>query len=255
MGDRTPETDALQEGGLQAGATSSSGHQATAAFEDAIVVTGVSKQYGRSKVLNGIDLTIRRGEFAVLVGPSGSGKSTLLNVIAAIEVVDDGDITVAGHHVGRHGPHLSRFRRSEIGLVFQLHNLIPRLTARQNIEVAMFGTHRSHKERTARADELLERLDLGDRADDEPPTMSGGERQRVAVARALANEPLVLLADEPTGSLDDASGKLVLDLFEELIEQRGMTILAVSHDSRLNERADRVIELVEGRITSGAVPT
>ena len=248
MSDRTPETTALETDG-----ENGTGQPASATYEDAIVVKGVTKEYGRSRVLNGIDLTVRRGEFAVLVGPSGSGKSTLLNVIAAIEVADAGDITVAGHHVGRHGPHLSRFRRSEIGLVFQLHNLIPRLTARQNIEVAMFGTHRSHKERTARADELLERLDLGDRADDEPPTMSGGERQRVAVARALANEPLVLLADEPTGSLDDASGNLVLDLFAELIEQRGMTILAVSHDARLNERADRVVELVDGRITSDAV--
>ena len=208
---------------------------------------GVIKRYGRSEVLNSVDLEIGSGEFAVLVGPSGSGKSTLLSLLGALETADGGEITVAGHLLGRHAKHLSRFRRNEVGMIFQLHNLVPRLTARENIESAMFGTERDRKARVERATELLERLDLGRMADDQPPTMSGGERQRVAVARALANNPRVLLADEPTGSLDDASGSLVLDLFAELIAD-GTTILAVSHDVRLNERADRLIRLVDGRV-------
>ena len=214
---------------------------------DAIRATGVTKRFGRNLVLNGVDLVVATGEFAVLVGPSGSGKTTLLNMIGALETPDCGELQVDGRSIGHHGGRLSQFRRTQVGMVFQLHNLIPRLTARENVEVAMFGTGCGRRERLQRADELLARLDLADRADDQPPTMSGGERQRVAVARALANNPSVLLADEPTGSLDDDSGKLVLDLFEELVAG-GTTILAVSHDIRLNERADRLIQVVDGRV-------
>lgn len=219
--------------------------------DDAIVAEGVTKRYGRTAVLNGIDLRVACGEFAVLTGPSGSGKSTLLNLLGALETADAGAITVGGHGLGRHARRLSHFRRCEVGMIFQLHNLIPRLTARENIESVMFGTSRSRKERIARATELLELLDLGDRAGEQPPTLSGGERQRVAVARALANDPPVVLADEPTGSLDDVSGALVLDLFGELIAG-GTTILAVSHDARLNERADRLVRIVEGRVEPGS---
>jgi putative ABC transport system ATP-binding protein len=220
--------------------------------DTAITVRGLTKRYGRTDVLAGVDLTVARGEFAVLVGPSGSGKSTVLHLLAALEPADSGELTVDGRHIGHHVGHLSRFRRMEVGIIFQLHNLIPRLTARENIEAAMFGTHRSRRRRKERADELLEALDLLEQADDHPATMSGGERQRVAVARALANEPAVLLADEPTGSLDDASADLVLDLLTRRAAD-GITILAVSHDDRLNRRADRLIELVDGRVTE-AVP-
>jgi putative ABC transport system ATP-binding protein len=220
--------------------------------DTAITVRGLTKRYGRTDVLAGVDLTVARGEFAVLVGPSGSGKSTVLHLLAALEPADSGELTVDGRHIGHHVGHLNRFRRMEVGIIFQLHNLIPRLTARENIEAAMFGTHRSRRHRKERADELLEALDLLEQADDHPATMSGGERQRVAVARALANEPAVLLADEPTGSLDDASADLVLDLLTRRAAD-GITILAVSHDDRLNRRADRLIELVDGRVTE-AVP-
>ena len=215
----------------------------------AIHAKGIAKRYGRLEVLADINLDIARGEFAVLVGPSGSGKSTVLHLVAALEPPDGGELVVAEHRLGRHASHLSRFRRDDVGIVFQLHNLIPRLTARENVEAAMFGTHRGHRRRTERATELLERLDLVDRADERPATMSGGERQRVAVARALANEPRVLLADEPTGSLDQDSADLVLDMFAELIA-KGTTILGVSHDPRLNERADRLISVVDGRTES-----
>lgn len=214
--------------------------------EAAISATGITKRYGRVSVLNGIDLRVTRGEFAVLTGPSGSGKSTLLHLVGALEPPDAGELVVAGHRLGRHSLHLSRFRRNDVGIIFQLHNLIPRLTARENVEAAMFGTGHGHRERVARATELLERLDLVDRASDRPATMSGGERQRIAVARALANQPKIILADEPTGSLDDDSADLVLELFAELITT-GTTVLAVSHDDRLNQRSDRLIPIVGGK--------
>jgi putative ABC transport system ATP-binding protein len=197
-------------------------------------------------VLNGVDLEIAAGEFAVLVGPSGSGKSTVLHLLAALEPPDAGSIVVGGHSLVRRTTNLSRYRRQDVGIIFQLHNLIPRLTARENIEAAMFGTHRSRRQRVERATVLLEQLGLADRAEENPPTMSGGERQRVAVARALANDPQVLLADEPTGSLDEVSADLVLHLFAELVDAGG-TVLAVSHDERLNQRADRLITVLDGR--------
>jgi putative ABC transport system ATP-binding protein len=214
----------------------------------AILVRGLTKRYGRTEVLHGIDLAVARGEFAVLVGPSGSGKSTVLHLLAALEPADAGEVVVAGQRLTHHVGHLNHFRRDQVGIVFQLHNLIPRLTARENVEAAMFSTHRGHRRRTARATELLEQLDLADRADEHPATMSGGERQRVAVARALANDPAVLLADEPTGSLDEDSAAIVLAMFAERVAA-GTTVLAVSHDDRLNQRADRLIEVVDGRTT------
>ncbi|MGZ6954621.1 MAG: ABC transporter ATP-binding protein [Acidimicrobiia bacterium] len=220
--------------------------------EPAILAQGLKKHYGKLTVLDGVDLAVAPGEFTVLVGPSGSGKSTILHLLAALEAPDADEIVVAGHRLTPHGHHLARYRREEVGIVFQLHNLVPRLSALENVETAMFGTHRSRRQRIERAVELLERLDLGHRADDRPATMSGGERQRVAVARALANEPTVLLADEPTGSLDQDSADLVLGMFAELV-RGGTTLLAVSHDERLTRRADRVVSVVDGR--TGAVTT
>jgi len=217
----------------------------------AIVARGLTKRYGRTEVLRGVDLSIARGEFAVLVGPSGSGKSTVLHLLAALEPADDGELVVDGRTLTHHVGHLNHFRREQVGIVFQLHNLIPRLTARENVEAAMFSTHRGRRRRSERANELLERLDLVDRADDHPATMSGGERQRVAVARALANEPAILLADEPTGSLDEDSAGIVLGLFAERVAA-GTTVLAVSHDDRLNGRADRLIDVVDGRAVARA---
>lgn len=214
--------------------------------ETAILARSVRKKYGRVTVLRDVDLAVEPGEFAVLVGPSGAGKSTIIHLLGALEPPDAGEIVVAGYNLSGRGRHLSRYRREAVGIVFQLHHLIPRLTARENVEAAMLGTHHRRAERVARGTELLERLDLADRADDQPATMSGGERQRVAVARAIANNPGVLLADEPTGSLDDASAELVLQTFDELAGA-GTTILAVSHDERLNRRADRLIGVEAGR--------
>lgn len=220
--------------------------------EPMIVVDGVAKRFGGTVAIERATFTVNRGEFAVLIGPSGSGKSTLLHLIAALDRTDTGRITVDGSEVSAGRGHLNRFRRQEIGLVFQLHNLIPRLTARQNVELAMFGTHVPRKERRARAAELLESVGLGAKLGFRPPEMSGGERQRVAVARALANRPSVLLADEPTGSLDDVSTEVIIKVFEALVHEHGTTILAVSHDSRLTSRADRTI-LVAGGVADDVV--
>lgn len=215
----------------------------------AIVVRGLTKHFRKVTVLDGVDLQVERGEMVVLVGRSGSGKSTLVHLLGALEAPDHGSIEIDGVSLGR-GRHesLSTFRREHIGIVFQLHNLVPRLTAAQNIELAMFGTHHSRGQRQARAAELLERLDLSDRAHHLPPQLSGGERARVALARGLANKPPVLLADEPTGNLDDESAEAVARQLRSLAVDDGVAVLAVSHDVRLNRQAQRTLHLVDGRI-------
>jgi ABC-type lipoprotein export system ATPase subunit len=208
---------------------------------------------GRSKVLDDVTFRVAAGEFVVLVGPSGSGKSTTLNLVGALERPDTGQISVFGHNVtSRH--HLDRYRRETVGTIFQLHNLLTHLDARQNIEVVMLGTRTSRKERHDRAGTLLARLDLAAHEHDRPPELSGGERQRIAVARAFANEPRVVLADEPTGSLDDESSVLVVSLLREVCSAGG-SVLAVSHDPRLIARADRVLSLRDGIVTEQTAST
>jgi ABC-type lipoprotein export system ATPase subunit len=221
---------------------------------NAIEVRDVTKRFGSTVALDHVTFDVPTGEFTVVVGPSGSGKSTLLQLIAALERPTSGEIVVNGHRLDRHARGLNHFRRLEVGLVFQLHNLIPRITARQNVELAMFGTHRRARERARRASELLDLVGLAGKERRKPPAMSGGERQRVAIARALANEPAVLLADEPTSGLDDVAAGQVIDVFARLRADRAVTVLAVSHDTRLNSRADRIIKLVEGRVSEGAAP-
>jgi ABC-type lipoprotein export system ATPase subunit len=215
-----------------------------------IVVSGVTKRFGPTLVLDGADLTVDRGEFVALTGPSGAGKSTLLHLLAALDSQDAGTVVVNGTPVGRHiTRNSSGYRREQVGMIFQLHNLIPRLTARQNIEMAMFGSRLSRRERIARADELLAAVGLGGKGGALPPKMSGGERQRVAIARGLANRPPVILADEPTGNLDDESADIVHALLRKLVDEEGVAVLAVSHDVRLNRVADRLVRLDKGRIT------
>lgn len=215
--------------------------------EPIISVRGVAKRFGPTEALRAIDLDVMPGEFVVIGGPSGAGKSTLMHLLAALEKPDSGTITVAGEQITNHH-HLTDYRRTCIGLVFQLHNLIPSLSARQNVEVAMVGNGHTKSENRRRADDLLSVVGLTEKQDARPPTLSGGQRQRVAVARALANEPTVLLADEPTGSLDDVSAQQVIDLFQRLRRDEGITILAVSHDARLTAGADRVVVLTGGEI-------
>lgn len=188
-----------------------------------------------------------------ITGPSGCGKSTLLNVIAAIDRPDSGRVLVDGVSVtDLQRP--STYRRDTVGFVFQLHHLLPMLTARANVELPMIAAGAPRVERHRRAMALLSEVGLRERAEERPATLSGGERQRVAVARALANEPRLLLADEPTGSLDTESGRLVLAVLDRARERRGMTLLIASHDSGLGARADRVIRMVDGSIEAGGPP-
>ncbi len=218
--------------------------------DDSIIeCRGVTKRFGDVQVLEHVDLVVRRGEFVAVSGGSGSGKSTLLHLLAALDRPTAGEIWVNEHDLARMlAP--NRFRRSEIGLVFQMHNLLPRLSASENVQLAMFGTGRRGRERRARSLELLEQLGMGQLAHRTPPRLSGGERQRVAIARALANNPDILLADEPTGNLDPAASAQFLDLVRGLRESAGLTVVIVTHDQAVAAGADRRVRMVHGRLES-----
>jgi putative ABC transport system ATP-binding protein len=213
----------------------------------AIEAVNLSKKYpGDVAALDGASLVVEQGEWVAITGPSGSGKSTLLHLIAALDQPTSGTIAINGRDL-RDLPSLDRYRRETVGLVFQLHNLLAHLDARRNIEIAMFGTHHSRRERRRRATALLTEVQLADKMLRKPPELSGGERQRVALARALANEPTILLADEPTGSLDPASVRQTIALLEGLRADRGITIVMVTHDREVAAAADRVVILESGR--------
>lgn len=234
--------------------TTTTGHPGTmpGGADDAasmISAVGLRKHFDRGavKALDGIDLEVGDGEYVALTGPSGCGKSTLLHVLAALDHPDAGTLHVAGEDLSRLS-HPDRYRRRTIGLVFQMHNLLAHLTAIDNVCVAMLGAGLHRAEQRERARALLEQVHLGDRAGRRPPELSGGERQRVALARALANRPRVLLADEPTGSLDSASVRTVLDLIEELRAEQRVTLVVVTHDDTVAASADRVVRMRDGRI-------
>ena len=198
-------------------------------------------------ILDGVTLDIARGDAVAVIGPSGSGKSTLLGLIAGLDAPTVGSITVAGVDVTRLGESaLARFRRETIGYVFQSYHLIPTLTAAENVAVPLelAGERRIG----ARVRALLEQVGLGGRADHYPVQLSGGEQQRVALARAVALEPPLLLADEPTGNLDSATGAAIIELLFTLNRERRSTLLLVTHDPALAERADRVVSLRDGRV-------
>jgi ABC-type lipoprotein export system ATPase subunit len=199
------------------------------------------------RALDGVDLTVRRGEFIAIMGPSGSGKSTLLHLLGALERPTAGQLLVAGQDLVRLRD-LGSFRGRTVGFVFQLHNLLPTLSALENIEVPMMEGPLARQARRARAWELLRLVGLTAVADHRPPELSGGQRQRVALARALANEPPLILADEPTGNLDTRAGAEVLALLRQLNTERGVTIVLVTHDPLLAVAAERVITLRDGRI-------
>jgi putative ABC transport system ATP-binding protein len=220
----------------------------------AVLVDDVVKSYpgGRGRVLDHLSFHVDDGELVVLEGPSGSGKSTTLHLIAALDRPDAGVIRVHGRDVSRRRG-MARYRREQVGMIFQLHNLLPHLEARQNVEIVMFGGRLHRAQRRARAIELLRAVGLESEARVLPPELSGGERQRIAVARGLANDPPVLLADEPTGSLDDATAATVVGLLRNRCASGG-AVLAVSHDRRLTDAADRVLHLEGGRIVSSPDP-
>jgi ABC-type lipoprotein export system ATPase subunit len=215
-----------------------------------VVARDLVKVYGDGaevRALDGLTMTVERGEFVAVMGPSGSGKSTLLHILGALDRPTGGEVWVDGQNLARIRD-LDTFRARTVGFVFQLHNLIPTLTARENVEVPMMGQPVSRRERRRRVEELLERVGLRDRMNHLPNQMSGGERQRVAIARALANNPALLLADEPTGNLDSQSGAEVVALMRELNRGLGTTIIIVTHDPSVARRADRILLMRDGRI-------
>jgi putative ABC transport system ATP-binding protein len=212
-----------------------------------VVLDHVSKTYGRVTALQEVTFDVASGEFVALTGRSGSGKSTLLHLIGGLDTPTAGRVLVDGENVAD-VKRSSTYRRNVVGFVFQLHYLLPDLTARQNVEMALLGAGVRRSERRRRALALLDEAGLAHRAEHQPHQLSGGERQRVAVARALANEPTLLLADEPTGSLDTASAERVLNLISAVRERRGMTTIIVTHDVSVSGRADRTLQIADGRI-------
>ena len=217
-----------------------------------IDVRNVVKTYdeGRTRALDGVNFQVERGEFVSITGPSGCGKSTLLHAIAALERPDSGTIYVNGDEITSQRD-LSRYRARSIGLIFQLHNLLPNLTASENLQVPMYETDLSASARRRRAEELLALVDLGDKAGKRPTQLSGGERQRVAIARALANDPGIILADEPTGNLDSKAGQEALAVLRNLQRQQAVTLVLVSHNRQIAAAADRTVYMLDGKITEG----
>jgi ABC-type lipoprotein export system ATPase subunit len=218
-----------------------------------VVIDHVSRAYGRSVVLNDVSFVVEPGELIALTGPSGSGKTTLLQLIGSLDRPSSGAIFVDDVSVGE----LTRpahFRRETVGFVFQLHYLLPALTVQQNVELPLVAARVPRRERASRSLELLEEVGLGTRASDLPADLSGGERQRVAIARALAGRPRLILADEPTGSLDSVASRRVWDLLGEVRARRGTTVIIASHDATLVERVDRALRLMDGRLVPPGEP-
>jgi ABC-type lipoprotein export system ATPase subunit len=219
--------------------------------EPMVVLRDVVKTYegGRTTALRGISLEIAKGEFVALQGPSGSGKSTLLNMIGALDHPDSGSLHVAGEDLSQ-SRDLSRFRAHVVGFVFQLHNLIPTLTALENVLMPMFEVPLTRRGSRERAERLLQHVGLNGKSHRLPTELSGGERQRVAIARALANTPQIVLADEPTGNLDSQSAEQVLELLRTINRQQSTTLLLVTHDEKIAARADRILQIRDGQLLS-----
>ncbi len=219
-----------------------------------IRMSEVRKIYDTGKVkveaLKGIDLEVHKGEMVAIVGPSGSGKSTLMNLLGCLDTASGGTYELGGENVaGVTKDKLAEIRNRRVGFVFQNFNLLPQISAAENVEMPMLFGGVSLKERRARAAELLTRVGLGDRLDHKPTELSGGQMQRVAIARALANNPDIVLADEPTGNLDTSSGTDIMSIFTELWKQ-GRTLVIITHDPGLAKRASRIVEVRDGRITA-----
>ncbi len=220
-----------------------------------IEAIGVHKTYKETEIevhaVQGINLTFEQGEFAAIVGPSGSGKTTFLNLIGGLDHPTEGEIIINGTNIGNlRSSKMIDFRMKNIGFVFQAYNLIPVLTARENVEFIMQLQGLSKKVREARAIELLNAVGLGDRINSRPNKLSGGQQQRVAVARALASKPQFILADEPTANLDSASTENLLDIMEQLNRNEKITFIFSTHDSRVMRKARRIITMEDGKIVS-----
>ena len=225
-------------------------------MNDIIIMKDIVKSFyigtpNELNILKGIDITVKQGEFVSIVGASGSGKSTLMNIIGALDKPTDGKYILDNIDVSiLKDNELSAIRNKKIGFVFQTFNLIPRSTALSNVELPMLYAGLNSKKRRERAEKLLELVDMKDRMMHKPNELSGGQKQRVAIARALANDPSIILADEPTGALDSATGRLVMDIFHKVHEIEGKTIVFITHNNDLAEETERIITLKDGQIIS-----
>ena len=212
-----------------------------------IEIKGITKSFGSLQVLKGIDLNIEKGEVVSIVGPSGAGKTTLLQIIGTLDKADSGEITINGVDINSLSKaRLSDFRNKQIGFVFQFHQLLPEFTALENIMIPAFIAGVSKSDAKRRTEELLQFMGLSDRASHKPNELSGGEKQRVAVARALVNNPAVILADEPSGSLDSKNKEELHQLFFKLRDEFGQTFVMVTHDEHLAAITDRTIHMEDG---------
>ncbi len=222
--------------------------------EKVITMRGIVKKYfiGRPnelEVLKGIDLDINKGEFVAIVGESGSGKSTLMNIIGSLDRPTAGTYLLDGIDVSSaHDTELSGIRNQKIGFVFQTYNLIPKTNALYNVEMPLLYSGMPAAKRNERAKELLEMVGMGDRMDHLPEELSGGQKQRVAIARAMACDPAIILADEPTGALDSATGRLVMDIFHKLHEEQNKTVVLITHSKTLASECERIITISDGSI-------
>ena len=219
-----------------------------------IDIKGITKSFGSLQVLKGIDLHIDKGEVVSIVGPSGAGKTTLLQIIGTLDKPDKGSVMIDNTDVSQLSEkRLADFRNQHIGFVFQFHQLLPEFTALENIMIPAFIAGRSRHEARERAEELLAFMDLSDRAGHKPNELSGGEKQRIAVARALVNNPAVILADEPSGSLDSKNKTDLHRLFFDLRDKFGQTFVIVTHDESLASITDRTIHMKDGLLTGTSV--
>ena len=216
-------------------------------------VENLTKIYGSGetavRALDRLSVEVQAGEFVAVMGPSGCGKSTLLNMLGALDQPTEGTVWVAGEDLSKL-KNVDRFRARTVGFVFQLHNLLPTMTAQENVEVPLQGHVNSRRERKERAAHLLDLVGLGDRSDHLPGQLSGGQRQRVAIARSLANSPALVLADEPSGALDSQSSDEILALLAELNESQGTSIVVVTHDRRVAQATQRILRMQDGRVVS-----
>ena len=219
--------------------------------ENIIEIRNLKKYYdnGQTKALNGLNLTIKKGEFVSIIGSSGCGKSTLLNMIGTLDKPDVGTIIVDGVDVVNTKQNLSKFRCDDIGFIFQLHNLIPNLSVLENVEIPLLSkSNRISKKDEEKAIRLLEDVGLKDKLHQNPTKMSGGQRQRVAIARALVNNPRIILADEPTGALDTKTSQKIMKLLKELHTEHNVTLIVVTHDPTVASQADRIVTVQDGQI-------
>lgn len=218
---------------------------------------GIVKEYDMggevSRVLKGIDLSVNEGEFLAVLGPSGSGKSTLMNIIGCLDVPTEGSYILSGRQIGEQDEKtLAHIRSREIGFIFQSFHLLQRQTALENVELPMIYAGVGKNERIERAKEMLEKVGLGEKIYHLPNQMSGGQQQRVAIARAISTDPTILLADEPTGALDQKTGAQVMELFHKLNDE-GRTIIMITHDVNIAKHAKRIVRILDGNISEGVV--